>query len=299
MEDRLVKFARIVDAGSFTKAALLLHISQPALTSAIKKLEKELQAELIIRSNKGLTLTTAGKIAYQTARTLIVEAQNLELQIRQATGEKPPLAIGMIDSLAHLLFITNTHLEQLEQHARVSLVIDNSSRLAEAVNHNELDLALLAQPERIQSGLTARAIGEEPLVLVVHRSLKDRTSRELTNRELHHFMSYNQASRTSQIIDAHFAILGVAVRPVFYSTSPEIILQLVLSKRGTAVLPYLLVRQFIESGELVVIPTGKRSIRRRIVGLHRSKRALSLQSEKLLEATRQHLASLNEQVDNV
>jgi DNA-binding transcriptional LysR family regulator len=299
MEDRLVKFARIIDAGSFTKAASLLHISQPALTSAVKKLEKELQAELIVRSNKGLTLTSAGKIAYQTARNLIAEAQNLELQIRETTGEKPPLAIGMIDSLAHLLFITDTYLERLEQHARVSLVIDNSSRLAEAVNHNELDLALLAQPDRMQSGLTARTIGEEPLVLVAHQSLKNRTLQDLASRELHHFMSYNQASRTSQIITAHFAMLGVTVQPIFYSTSPEIILQLVLSKRGTAVLPYLLVRQHVDSGELTVIPTGTRRIRRRIVGLHRTKRAVSLQSEKLLEVTREHLTYLNEQVDSL
>ena len=57
MEDRIRKFAHLIDAGSFTKAARDLHISQPALSMAVQKLERELHAPLYIRASQPVTPT--------------------------------------------------------------------------------------------------------------------------------------------------------------------------------------------------------------------------------------------------
>src|SRR5688572_9285664 len=105
MEDRLYKFARLVDAGSFTKAAAAMHISQPALTTAIKKLERELHAELLIRDSHTFRLTAAGAVAYDTAKELSTQARNLKLRLSEAADRKVHLNLGMIDSVADLLFV--------------------------------------------------------------------------------------------------------------------------------------------------------------------------------------------------
>ena len=58
-------FLKVVETGSFSKAANELFISQPALSQQLKKLEKEFNAKLFTRSNKGIELTKEGKIVYK------------------------------------------------------------------------------------------------------------------------------------------------------------------------------------------------------------------------------------------
>jgi len=58
-------FLKVSEMGSISKAADKLYISQPALSQQLKNLEKELDASLFIRSNKGIELTEEGKIVYK------------------------------------------------------------------------------------------------------------------------------------------------------------------------------------------------------------------------------------------
>jgi DNA-binding transcriptional LysR family regulator len=297
MEDRLVKFARIVEAGSFTRAAGLMHISQPALTTAVKKLERELQAELLIRSNHRLTLTAAGTIAYETAQTLITETQNLDTRIREARKRTLSLNLGLIDSLANVLFIGSPYLEELEKDAHVSLTIDNSARLIERVLHSELDVALVAQPAELPPSLTAETVGEEPLVLVSSPRLASQVRSDIASRSITNFMSYNQASRTYQLIMEHFAGQGISLQPAFYSTSPEIMLQLVRAGRGVAVLPYQLVQPYVRNGQLLIIGSKNSPIITRvIIALSRNGRIVPRQTQTLIIRARKELQELHREV---
>ena len=70
MHNRLQFFVRLVETGSYTKAAKDLYLSQPALSIAIQKLERELDAKLIVRSHRSFKLTEAGKVAYAAAKDI-------------------------------------------------------------------------------------------------------------------------------------------------------------------------------------------------------------------------------------
>lgn len=300
MEERLIKFARIVEAGSFTRAATELHISQPALTTAVKKLERELQAELLVRGNRRLTLTAAGTIAYQTAQSLRAETKNLTTQIRTVARQKAVLNIGMIDSLANLLFLEATYLDELDQNAHVSLAIDNSSRLIEQVRHNDLDVALVARPQQLAASLHFEHIGQEPLVLVAPAALQPLLKKEIRDKRLRHFLSYNQASHTYHIVSGHAAQAGIALEPAFYSTSPEIMLRLALAGRGGAVLPYLLVKPYLADGTLQPIDiVGSPVIRRSIIGIRHAARIASPQSSLLLTYAAYELQKLDREASNL
>jgi len=294
MEERLAKFAGIVEAGSFTRAAASMHISQPALTTAVKKLERELGAELLIRGNHTVALTAAGVIAYETAKKLATETQNLETRIRETGHRNVILKLGFIDSLANMLFVESGYLEKLEQGAQVSLAIDNSSRLINSVNSNELDIALVARPERLQPSLVSRVIGEEPLVLVVRSDSAGQTHADIAGKQLRHFISYNQASRTYLLVAEHFTRHGISLQPTFYSTSPEIMLQLVLAGHGAAVLPYSLTRPLLEQGALQTVRIGQSPvINRTIIGLHRAGRIIPQQAGDILAHAAKELKNLN------
>lgn len=294
MEDRLYKFARLVEAQTFTKAAARMHISQPALTTAIKKLERELHAELLVRSSHTFALTAAGQIAYEAAKELGKQTHNLRLRLQEAANEKTALNLGMIDSIADLLFVHGNHLHELEEGARLSLTVNNSAQLIKQVSQDELDIALIAQPAHLPQTLRADLVAEEPLVLVTSSTNHESVLRDLGQSRITHFLGYNQNSQTYQLIERYFQKHDIQVQPSFYSTSPEIMRQLVRAGRGTAVLPYLLVKKDLAERRLVnVTPRDGAGISRRIMSVRRNGRAVPTAAEQLLARARSRLQALN------
>lgn len=292
MEDRLQKFAKLAEVRSFTKAAQALHISQPALTTAIKKLERELRTDLIVRDSHSFALTSAGNIAYKAAKELAAHTDNLRLSLLEHINEKAPLRVGMIDSIADLLFVHGDYLQDLERETRLSLTINNSAQLLELVEQDSLDIALIAKPARMPRALISTIVGEEPLVLVAHAANTE-IHNAIREKQISHFLSYNQNSRTQQLIEQHFAGHGIQLEPTFYSTSPEIMLQLVLANRGVAVLPYLLVKEHLETGKLMRITIGNDIVKRQIVSVHRAGRMLAAPSAEMLRKVQADLSTLH------
>lgn len=273
MEDRLQKFAQLVDAGSFTKAAEKLHISQPALSTAISKLERELRTTLLIRGTRSLKLTPGGEIAYAHAKESAVRSGNLKYRIAATMSTKLNVRVGMIDSIADVLLSREPGLSELERHASVSLVVNNSRYLINAIARDDIDLAfVVAQPE-LGSSITAETVGSEPLVLVCHHTQYSTMKTAIAAGNLPGFISYNQGSTTFQIIQDVLHAHQIAHQPTLYSTSPEVICKLVLSGKGAAVLPYLMVRELVATKQLALLNLGSSPVIERPIAAisHRDK----------------------------
>jgi DNA-binding transcriptional LysR family regulator len=254
MEERLRKFAHLVDAGSFTAASRDLHISQPALSTAIKKLERELHAELLVRGSHTLLLTDAGKLAYDSAKELGVLSGNLITTVAELTRRQPEVAIGMIDSVAGALFASADNLGEIEERAKVSIVVNNSRYLPPAVERNELDMAFITDvPPRHLKSLEVKPITIEPFVLACHAADAGAARQAARAGRLPRFISYDEASATRKLIDEALARHNIKTEPNFSSTSPEVMLRLVLLRKGVAALPYLIAKEFIASGELALL----------------------------------------------
>ncbi|HSW66066.1 MAG TPA: LysR family transcriptional regulator [Bacillota bacterium] len=270
MEDRLYKFKGLIDAGSYTKAAAQLHVSQPALSAAMHKLERELKAELFIRGKRPLTPTPAGTAAYQAAIQLRQQLSELEANLDGLAGKKPVLSLGVIDSIAEVLFVHGNGFSALGTQADLHISVNNSSYLLAACERNELDGALIVKPKQTSSLLQVAVVGREPLVLVTHPSQAPDIARALQDGRLPGFLSYNQNSATAELIHQALARANMSAQAIFHSTSPEILLELTLSGRGCAVLPYLMVRQLIRASTLQVVRhNGLNVIDRPIVAIER------------------------------
>jgi DNA-binding transcriptional LysR family regulator len=300
MEDRLQKFAQLVEIGSFTAAAAVLHISQPALTTAIKKLERELRAELLVRGNRKLHPTAAGQLAYQAAITMRLQVANLTQQLAELQLQPLNLRLGMIDSMAQLTFAHSNVAPQPTSGLHLALTVDNSTRLIDYLSHDRLDLVLCAKQPHLPQGLTQTELGREPLLLVAHASGIAQLSKQVLHKKIEDFLSYDQHSRTAHIVHDHFAKQDIALVPQFYSTSPEIILQLVLAGQGVAVLPYLSVKEHITNHTLGYVAAGQPAyVDRPIVTVQRTGRVLPAAVQALLRATRQQLSSQQAATDTL
>lgn len=295
MEERLRKFATLVELGSFTKAAESLHVSQPALSAAIKKLERELKGLLIVRGSQPLTLTTAGEYAYMTAKELSVSTSNLTNKLEQLKQRKPSIAVGMIDSVAQAVFGYGTAFSELEQHAHVSLIVDNSRNLPAAVRSGELDIAFITEPSMraAEESLIYTPVGVEPLLAVCREDELPVVQAALARGSLSPFISYDRSSNTYRLISQAYAKAHIKLSPTFYSTSPSVILQLVSVGRGAAVLPYLLVKEMIEHKQLTIMPIGNDLVvGRPIVYITQQGRELSPLLLAAANETRELLSSL-------
>ena len=71
-------FVAIVDHGSLSRAARVLHIAQPALTQQIRQLEDEMAAQLLHRSAQGVIATDAGKVFYEHALAILKHRKNIQ-----------------------------------------------------------------------------------------------------------------------------------------------------------------------------------------------------------------------------
>lgn len=96
----LLYFTTLIDKGTFTKAAKALHISQPSLSSAIKKLEDNMSLTLIERSTRKISLTKEGEILYKEAKKLLNHFKYVKKEMIRLKNEGPlELKIGLIESV--------------------------------------------------------------------------------------------------------------------------------------------------------------------------------------------------------
>jgi LysR family transcriptional regulator, nitrogen assimilation regulatory protein len=104
MENRqLLYFTRIVELGSFTKAAAALRIAQPSLGQQIRNLEEELGTALLVRHSRGVRPTEAGALLYQHASRILEDVRQAKEAVL-ALSSRPigNVTIGMTPGISDL-----------------------------------------------------------------------------------------------------------------------------------------------------------------------------------------------------
>jgi len=89
-------FAKVVESGSFSKAASLLHVAQPALSQHVKHMEEELGVQLLHRGAQGVTATQAGERLMQHAKRILAEFAEIYDSVRgEAIAPRGEVSFGM------------------------------------------------------------------------------------------------------------------------------------------------------------------------------------------------------------
>ncbi|KRE08029.1 LysR family transcriptional regulator [Bosea sp. Root381] len=144
-------FVNIVDAGSFSRAATLIHVAQPALSQQIAELEEKLGVSLLQRSARGVLPTAAGEVLYREASSILRLMERLPGIVRSSVGEVTGMvALGMSSTLAAGLagsLIENCRSELPQVTLKFSVA--DSESIKAKVAANLLDLALVFEDELV------------------------------------------------------------------------------------------------------------------------------------------------------
>ena len=141
---QLEYFCAVTECHGITQAAQKLYVTQPAISNAIRELEKEFSVNLFIRSKNHLTLTNEGEMFYQKASALLESIRQTSSQLYDLGKQVIPVKIG-IPPLLSTVFFPDMLLAFYEKYPDipVELFEYGSIRAAALVQEEELDLALV------------------------------------------------------------------------------------------------------------------------------------------------------------
>jgi LysR family nitrogen assimilation transcriptional regulator len=164
---QLEYFVRVAEVGSFSKAAVLLDIAQPALSRQVRLLETDLRAVLLQRTGRGVVLTEAGKRLFEHAvgiLQLVAQArEDLEAGRDEPTGR---VVIGLPPSMGRLLTLPLVQgFERRLPKARLAIVEGLSAHITEWIATGRVDVGLVLNPQT-QEAIEVQPVFEEALCLV-------------------------------------------------------------------------------------------------------------------------------------
>lgn len=232
----ILKFHHLIKHKSFTKAAESLHISQSALSQSIINLEKKVGSALILRTKNGIKLTPKGKELFNHSRSYVLLQSFTDNLINK---KQLVLSIGMIDSVAmQYASLIKDKLKLQFPEATLQFVIDNSTNLINELINANLHVAIVTRSEKAYEleGMNVSSFGSEKMFCYTNKNIAKniKTLKDLKDISI---LKYNQNSNTYKLIDSVLKKKKIEFKESFYSSSPELILQMINNGEGIGFLP--------------------------------------------------------------
>ncbi|WP_425839567.1 LysR substrate-binding domain-containing protein [Streptomyces fractus] len=236
-------FAAVAETRHFGKAAQALHMAQPPLSQAIRRLETELGVELFTRTTRQVSLTGAGEVFRTDVERILKSVDEAVARVgRFATGVEGVLRVGLTGSASYRQLPTLARLVKHEMpHVRMEV---HTEMLTPAQEHGlaerRLDVGLLRPPIR-QEGIAHRLIADEPLIAAVPEGHWLADAHTVRVEQLRHedFIMYG-ATLGSVVNDAvvrSCLASGFYPHSAYEVTETSAALALVAAGLGVAVLP--------------------------------------------------------------
>ncbi|WP_271680041.1 DNA-binding transcriptional regulator OxyR [Thermomonas mangrovi] len=268
----------LADLRHFGKAADACFVSQPTLSTQIRKLEDELGVVLVERAPRKVMLTAAGLDVVQRARRIVADVEQMrEAARRSRDPESGTLRLGVFPTLGpyllpHVVPTLRARFPQLE----LLLVEEKSDELLQRLREGKLDAALLALPLH-DDQLHAEFLFEEPFVLaapqqhpLARRSALD--AAELSDETL--LLLEDGHCLRDQALDV-CRLSGAREKSGFRATSLETLRQMVAAGVGVTLLPALSVHEPIaQPANIRLVPFRGTAPSRRIALVWRKSSAL-------------------------
>lgn len=254
--DQYKAFHAVVAAGSITKAAETLFVTQPALSRSIQALERGLGCPLLYRTPKGIVPTQEGALLYQHLDQAMAVIATAESRIRDIGSlEGGEIRIGAGDMLCRHLLVPVLHTFHLLHPAvRIHVTCVETPGAAEMLRAGKLDLGLMHLPYS-DAALDFRMLHEVQEIFVAGRLFRQMAHevRPLSEIVKEPILMLERRSRSRQLLDAYLESNGCPVEPMFELGSTDLMIRFALYDFGIACVPRSYVEDLLSDGSLVEI----------------------------------------------
>ena len=246
---RLKYFVKIVDIGSLTQAADVLHIAQPALSQQLATLEGEVRQQLLVRTKRGVTPTEAGKVLYRHAQLILRQCDQAMVDMNAAArGVSGAVSVGLAPGTAAASLSLPLLRTVRARHPGVLLYLNETygTTLSELVMNGRMDLAVLYGGKTAVHGLTFLPLLKEPLYLVGPRSQPappdEVPLKMLGEIDLYLARPYNTVRK---MVDEAFMAAALVPRVVAEVESASTLTALIADGLGATILPASMAREVV------------------------------------------------------
>jgi LysR family transcriptional regulator, regulator for metE and metH len=260
--------AAIADAGSMTRAADRLFLTQSALSHQLRDIEARFGTPFFLRVGRRLVLTAAGRRVLDTARHVLAELQRAEADVRRLAGHT--------DGIIRVCTQCNTGYHWLapllsvyrRKHPRVTVNIasDATDRPVAALLEGHVDLAILVQAVA-DTRLRLRPLFSDEMVAIVPSSSPLAGRRWISAEDLaaQHLLLYSSAPEESFVFRELFTPAALVPERVSFIMLTEAMIELARAGAGVGVLPRWSAQRAIATGIVAALSLTRRGRRRQWV----------------------------------
>jgi len=283
---QLEYFIEIVRQGSFSKAANILHVSQPSISEMIKNLEDELGTPLLYRGARQLELTDAGQAVLEQSQQIVSLFTNLAGHVKKnSLLQKGKIRIGIPSITASTIFPRMLG-EFKRKHPNIELQLHEfgSKIIRQRVNEGALDIGIVCTLPDRDEDFAVFPFVEDPLCVIVHpeHPLATVDAVDFSDLVNEGFVLYSQDFSLHDQILNRCKLAGFQPNIICETSQREFMTQMVEAGLGIALLPSKICAE-LDPKSVVSIPLAEPRMFLQLAIIWRKDRYLSFAARCWLE----------------
>jgi len=257
---RLQVFHAVARLLSFTKAAELLHMTQPAVTFQIRQLEEQFDTRLFNRAHNRVSLTEAGHVAYEFAETIFEKYSEMENAIHDITGSiSGSLTLGASTTISeYMLPALLGDFNAKNPEVLLRLRVSNTDGIVSMIENNVIDLGVVEGPVT-NKNLLVEKCREDELVVVVPPDHDFAQQQSVNIKDVldDSFICREEGSGTREVVSEYVKAQGLgkhALKACLELGSPESIKGAIEAGMGVSILSSVSIAKELKLGTLKTVP---------------------------------------------
>lgn len=283
--DLLEVFKLVAYYNSVSKAAEKLNLTQSSVSKSIMKLEKEFKITLFYRENKGMRLTESGKVLYKyiyEPLSLLEKTEDIVKGINELDCGK--LNIGAsLSAIRHLLIDAVTDYKKLYPNVNISIKNISSEELYNSLKNEKLDLIFINSSVKISDKYITKEILEIEDCFFVSKNYYEKI-KNIDNLEqfiLKNIIIQNIGYDTRNYFINKCLKNNIVFKPVLQVDRNSTLVDFVLKDLGVGFATKVFIKDYIDSGEVVVLDTNFKLEKRKLLAVYRNSKNKKI--DKFLE----------------
>jgi LysR family carnitine catabolism transcriptional activator len=283
---QLKVFLTLANSNTFAEAAEKIHLSQPALSSALKKMELFLGGKLFSRSTRKVELSREGAEFVPIAKRLLHDWDTGVKDMQQLFAmQRGKLTVAAMPSFANSLL--PMILKRFQQHWQgINITIEDvlMEDVIRLVREGRAELGFTFETELLQ-GLEFFPLMDNDFIAVMSKDHILTDNQQVSWKQLskHRFVAMNRGSSIRQWIDVFTQQLGLPLNIVTEANQLSTLGELIKHDMGISVVPGICEKQFSHN-DLVCLPIQGANLSRKVGIVKTSRKALSMPAQALWES---------------
>ncbi|HEX8538918.1 MAG TPA: LysR family transcriptional regulator [Cystobacter sp.] len=257
--------AAVVDTGSVTAAARVLHLSQPALSHQLRDVEERLGAELFQRQGRRMVLTGPGRRVLEAARKVVAEVDAAEAEVSRMSRSAQGLLRLATECYTAYHWLPGVLRRFCAKHpgVEVRIAVDATRRPVEALLSGELELGVISGPVRHRR-LEGAPLFEDELMAVMapDHPLASKSVLHAADFAREHVLLYSIPLTESTLFQEVLVPAGVTPARVSRVELTEAMVEMAKAGLGVGLLARWAVAPELARGTLAAVRVTKHGLRR-------------------------------------